>query len=50
MKFRFARHTNNLDKLKQFYTRVLDFEVLGSFEIIITMMEYFLENKTQIGI
>ena len=32
MKFRFARHTNNLDKLKQFYTTILGFEVLGSFE------------------
>ena len=32
MKFRFARHTNDLDKLKQFYTNILGFEVLGSFE------------------
>jgi catechol 2,3-dioxygenase-like lactoylglutathione lyase family enzyme len=32
MKFRFARHTNNLDKLKLFYTTILGFEVLGSFE------------------
>lgn len=32
MKFRFARHTNNLEKLKSFYTTVLGFEVLGSFE------------------
>jgi hypothetical protein len=32
MKFRFARHTNNLDKLKLFYTNILGFEVLGSFE------------------
>ena len=32
MKFRFARHTNDLDKLKLFYTNVLGFEVLGSFE------------------
>ena len=32
MRFRFARHTNNLDKLKQFYTTILGFEVLGSFE------------------
>lgn len=31
MKFRVARHTNNLDKIKTFYTTVLDFEVLGSF-------------------
>lgn len=32
MKFRFARHTNNLEKLKTFYTTVLGLEVLGSFE------------------
>ncbi|CAM4239449.1 VOC family protein [Flavobacterium terrigena] len=32
MKFRFARHTNNLEKLKSFYTTVLGLEVLGSFE------------------
>jgi hypothetical protein len=32
MKFRFARHTNNLNKLKSFYIDVLGFEVLGSFE------------------
>ena len=32
MKFRIARHTNNLEKTKHFYTSVLGFEVLGSFE------------------
>jgi len=32
MKFRFARHTNNLEKLKTFYITVLGLEVLGSFE------------------
>ena len=32
MKFRVARHTNDLDKIKTFYTTVLGFEVLGSFE------------------
>lgn len=32
MKFRFARHTNNLEKLKIFYTQILGFEVLGGFE------------------
>lgn len=32
MKFRFARHTNNLESLKQFYTQVLNFEILGNFE------------------
>ncbi|MEZ4853369.1 VOC family protein [Flavobacterium sp.] len=32
MTFRFARHTNSLEKLKKFYTQVLHFEILGSFE------------------
>jgi len=32
MTFRFARHTNCLEKLKKFYTQVLHFEILGSFE------------------
>ncbi|WP_339886706.1 VOC family protein [uncultured Flavobacterium sp.] len=32
MKLRVARHTNDLDKIKTFYTTVLGFEVLGSFE------------------
>lgn len=32
MKLRFARHTNNLEKIKSFYTDVLGFELLGSFE------------------
>ncbi|MEZ4775605.1 MAG: VOC family protein [Bacteroidia bacterium] len=32
MKFRFARHTNNLEKLKSFYTDVLGFDLLGGFE------------------
>jgi Glyoxalase/Bleomycin resistance protein/Dioxygenase superfamily len=32
MKFRFARHTNNLKKVKFFYIHILGFEVLGSFE------------------
>lgn len=32
MKFRFARHTNNLEKLKKFYTTILSLEVLGNFE------------------
>lgn len=32
MTFRFARHTNNLEKLKKFYTQVLNFDILGSFE------------------
>jgi YycE-like N-terminal domain/YycE-like C-terminal domain len=32
MKFRFARHTNNLENIKSFYIKVLGFELLGSFE------------------
>jgi catechol 2,3-dioxygenase-like lactoylglutathione lyase family enzyme len=32
MKFRIARHTNDLEKIKTFYNKVLGFEVLGSFE------------------
>lgn len=32
MKFRYARHTNNLEKLKSFYTNVLGLELLGEFK------------------
>ena len=32
MKLRFARHTNNLEKIKSFYINILGFEILGSFE------------------
>ena len=32
MTFRFARHTNNLEKIKTFYTSVLGLEILGGFE------------------
>ncbi len=32
MTFRFARHTNNLQKLKSFYIDVLGLELLGGFE------------------
>ena len=32
MVFRYARHTQNLDKLIYFYTSVLEFEVIGKFE------------------
>lgn len=32
MKFRYARHTKNLEALENFYTKVLGLEVLGSFE------------------
>lgn len=31
MLFRYARHTQNLEKLIGFYTQVLDFKVLGDF-------------------
>lgn len=32
MKFRYARHTNNLNAITEFYTKVLGLEKLGSFE------------------
>lgn len=32
MKLRVARHTDDLEKIKTFYTNVLGFEILGSFE------------------
>lgn len=32
MNFRYARHTNNLEKLKLFYIDFLGLELLGSFE------------------
>ncbi len=32
MKFRFARHTNDLERIKSFYTSVLGLELLGGFE------------------
>lgn len=32
MNFRFARHTNDLEKIKSFYTNILGLEILGSFE------------------
>ncbi len=32
MKLRFARHTNNLEKINVFYINVLGLELLGSFE------------------
>jgi Glyoxalase/Bleomycin resistance protein/Dioxygenase superfamily len=32
MKLRFARHTNNLEKIKSFYIDIFGFELLGSFE------------------
>lgn len=32
MKFRFARHTNDLEKLLTFYTKILGLELLGSFQ------------------
>ena len=31
MKFRYARHTNNLDPLIEFYTKVIGLEILGEF-------------------
>lgn len=32
MKFRIARHTNNLQPLIDFYTQILDLEILGDFK------------------
>ncbi len=32
MHFRYARHTNNLEDLVDFYTKILNFEVLGDFK------------------
>lgn len=32
MTFRFARHTNNLEKINSFYIDILGFELLGGFE------------------
>ena len=32
MTFRFARHTNDLERIKSFYITVLGLELLGSFE------------------
>lgn len=32
MTFRFARHTNDLGKIKSFYIDILGFELLGKFE------------------
>lgn len=32
MKLRIARHTNDLERIKTFYTDILGFDVLGSFE------------------
>ena len=32
MKLRVTRHTNNLEKIKDFYINIFEFELLGSFE------------------
>lgn len=32
MKFRYARHTNHLEPIIQFYTSILEFEILGRFK------------------
>ncbi len=32
MKFRYARHTNNLEKIVAFYTTILKLEILGEFK------------------
>ena len=33
MTFRFARHTNDLERIQSFYTSVLGLELLGGFEL-----------------
>ena len=32
MKFRYARHTNNLNSLINFYTKIMELKILGTFE------------------
>ncbi len=32
MNFRYARHTNNLKPLIEFYTKVIGLEIIGNFE------------------
>jgi len=32
MKFRYARHTNNLKSITEFYTKIIGLDILGSFE------------------
>lgn len=32
MKFRYARHTNQIEKLSDFYTKILGLELLGEFK------------------
>jgi len=46
MKFRVARHTNDLEVIKSFYTTILDFELLGNFENHNNYNGIFLGYKT----
>ena len=32
MQFRVTRHTNQINEIKKFYTKVLSFEILGKFK------------------
>ena len=32
MEFRVARHTNQLDEIRRFYTTIFEFEILGEFK------------------
>ncbi len=41
MKFRVARHTNDLEKIEQFYTTVIGLKKLGEFKTTTTIMESF---------
>lgn len=45
MEFRFARHTNNLIVLTEFYTHILNFEILSKFENHNTYNGVFLGKK-----
>ncbi|SIT97064.1 hypothetical protein SAMN05660493_01770 [Epilithonimonas bovis DSM 19482] len=50
MIFRYARHTKNLEKLIDFYTKVLDFKVLGNFKEHNGYDVFFSGRKMRIGI
>ena len=47
MTFRYARHTNNLEKIKNFYTLVLGLDLLGKFENHNDYNGIFLGNENE---
>lgn len=47
MKFRYARHTSNINKIKDFYTNILGFEVLGEFKNHDSYDGIFLGKETE---